>query len=219
MSNQTEILEAVKNGDITKVQSLLKSDPDLINAKTDNQIPLVLLATYQRNLRLLEVILSNTNYELSIFEAAALGVNERVQELLNNQSDLINATSPDGFSPLGLACFFGHADTVKLLVAQGADINQVSKNDWQVQPLHSAVAARNLEIVTFLLLNGAEVNSQQQHGFTALHAAAQNGDAEMIKLLLEHKADINATTSSGETAMDIALKCKHTEAAHMFVAG
>ncbi len=39
MSNQTEILEAVKNGDITKVQSLLKSDPDLINAKTDNQIP------------------------------------------------------------------------------------------------------------------------------------------------------------------------------------
>ncbi|QMU27278.1 ankyrin repeat domain-containing protein [Adhaeribacter radiodurans] len=219
MSTQTEILEAVKNGDIAKVQSLLKADPDLIYAKTDNQIPLVLLATYQRNPRLLEVILSNSNYELDIFEAAALGVNERVQELLNNQADLINSTSPDGFSPLGLASFFGHADTVKLLIEKGANVNQASKNDWQVQPLHSAVAARSLEIVTYLLENGAEVNTQQQHGFTPLHAAAQNGDADMIKLLLEHKADINATTSSGETAMDIALKCKHTEAAHMFVAG
>ncbi|MDQ3290171.1 MAG: ankyrin repeat domain-containing protein [Bacteroidota bacterium] len=219
MSNQTEILEAVKNGDIAKVKSLLADEPDLIYAKTENQIPLVLLATYQRNPRLLEVILSNTNYELSIFEAAALGVNERVQELLNNQADLINAISSDGFSPLGLASFFGHADTVKLLLEKGADVNQASKNDWQVQPLHSAVAARSLEIATYLLENGADVNSQQQHGFTPLHAAAQHGDAEMIKLLLEHKADINATTSSGETAMDIALKCKHTEAAHMFVAG
>ncbi len=47
----------------------------------------------------------------------------------------------------------------------------------------------------------------------------KNGDADMIKLLLEHKADINATTASSETAMDVALKCNHTDAVHLFVGG
>jgi len=219
MSNESEILEAVKSGDIEKVESLLTAEPNLIYSKTEDQVPIVLLATYQRNPRLLEVLLSNSNYELSVFEAAALGVNERVQELLTNQPDLLNAYAPDGFSPLGLASFFGHSDTVKLLIEKGADVNQPSNNAWQVQPLHSAVASRNLETVTLLLQQGADINATQQHGFTPLHTAAQHGDANMIKLLLEHKADINAVTKAGETAMDIALQCKHTEAAHMFVAG
>ncbi len=219
MANKTEILEAVKSGDIAKVKSLLAADPDLIYAQTEDQVPVVLLATYQRNPRLLEVLLAATDYKLSIFEAAALGENNRIQELLNNQPELLHANSPDGFSPLGLASFFGHPDTVQLLIEKGAEINQFSKNAWQVQPLHSAVASRSLETVTYLLQQGADINAQQQHGFTPLHTAAQHGDADMIKLLLEHKADINAVTSEGETAMDIALKCKHTEAAHMFVAG
>ncbi|RDC63853.1 ankyrin repeat domain-containing protein [Adhaeribacter pallidiroseus] len=219
MSNETEIREAVKSGDIAQVKALLSNEPDLIHAKTDDQISVVLLATYQRNPRLLEVLLAHDNYKLSIFEAAALGENDRVQELLNEQPELLHATSPDGFSPLGLASFFGHLDTVKLLLVKGAAVNEPSKNAWQVHPLHSAVASRSLETVTYLLQQGAAINGQQQHGFTPLHTAAQHGDADMIKLLLEHGADINAVTTAGETAMDIALKCKHTEAVQMFVAG
>ena len=219
MSNETEILEAVKAGNVEKVKSLLLKDPNLIHAKTENQVSVILLATYQRNSRLLEALLNNTDYALDIFEAAALGITERVQELLSDQPDLLNQYSPDGFSPLGLASFFGHPETVKLLLDTGAIVNQPSQNNWQVQPLHSAVASRNTEIVTLLLQHGADINVRQQHGFTPLHTAAQHGDAEMIKILLEHQADINAITNAGETAMDIALKCNHTEAAHMFVAG
>ena len=219
MSNKTEILEAVKSGNIAKVKSLLTAEPDLIYTKTEDQVPVVLLATYQRNPRLLEVLLATSDYQLSIFEAAALGEDSQVQKLLHEQPDLLHATSPDGFTPLGLASFFGHPDTVKLLIEKGADVNQPFRNAWQVQPLHSAVASRSLETVTYLLEQGADINAAQQHGFTPLHTAAQHGDADMIKLLLEHKADINAVTNAGETAMDIALKCKHTDAAHMFVAG
>ena len=219
MAQLTEIIEAVTAGDLAKVKALLAAEPELIHAKTDKQVSLVLLAAYQRNVRLVEIILANALYQLDLYEAAALGETERVQELLQEQPEQLNTTSPDGFSPLGLACFFGHPALVKLLVEKGADVNQASTNDWRVQPLHAAIAARDHEIIEYLLQNGADVNARQQHDFTPLHAAAQNGDADLIKVLLEHRADINATTASGETAMDIALKSNHTEAAHMFVAG
>lgn len=219
MAQPSSIIEAVKAGDLAQVKSLLTTDPDLIYTKTDQKVSVVLLAAYQRNERLLDAILTSTMYHLDLFEAAALGDNERVQELVQQQPDIINTTAPDGYTPLGLASFFGQTETVKLLLAQGADVNQAAQNDWQVQPIHSAVAARNTEIARLLLEQGADVNARQQHGFTPLHTAAQHGDAELIKFLLEHHADINAQTDSGETAMDIALKCNHTEAAHMFVAG
>lgn len=219
MTQSIELIEAVTAGDLAKVKALLAAEPALIHAKTEKQVSLVLLAAYQRNARLVEIILTGAPYELDLPEAAALGALERVQDLLQAQPEQLNTPSPDGFSPLGLACFFGHPAVVKLLVEKGADVNQASANDWRAQPLHSAVAGRNQEIVAYLLQNGADVNARQHYNFTPLHAAAQNGDADLIKVLLEHHANINATTASGETAMDIALKFNHTEAAHMFVAG
>ncbi len=59
--------------------------------------------------------------ELDIFDAAAVGRTQRVAEWLDRDPGLLNAASSDGFSPLGLAAFFGHAETVKLLLARGAD--------------------------------------------------------------------------------------------------
>jgi ankyrin repeat protein len=55
----------------------------------------------------------------------------------------------------------------------------------RVQPLHSAVAARNAEIVRLLIAAGADVNARQQDDFTPLMAARQNGDAEIEQMLLD----------------------------------
>ena len=130
--------------------------------------------------------------ELDIFEAAAVGRTARVRELLDEDPSLANAWAEDGFQPLGLASFFGHVATARLLVERGAEVNSASRNDMKVMPLHSAAAADDpearYEIAKLLLEAGAEPNARQQDDFTPLMAADQSGDERLGQLLEEHGA-------------------------------
>jgi uncharacterized protein len=133
--------------------------------------------------------------ELNVFEAAALGETERLRELLEEDAARSNAFGDDGFQPLGLACFFGHADAAHLLLDRGADPNTLARNEHiQAGPLHSAVASENKapemrhELAVLLLDRGADPNLRQGDGFSALDAARQDGDERLERLLLERGA-------------------------------
>jgi ankyrin repeat protein len=131
--------------------------------------------------------------ELDVFEASALGHTERLRELLDADPSLANAWADDGFQPLGLASFFGHADAARLLVERGAEVNSPSRNQMKVMPLHSAAAAQDpevrYEIAKLLLEAGADPNARQQDDYTPLMAADQHGDARLRGLLVGHGAD------------------------------
>ena len=130
--------------------------------------------------------------ELDVFEAAAVGRVDRLRTLLDEDATLANAWAEDGFQPLGLASFFGHADAARLLVERGAEVNSASRNDLKVMPLHSAVAEKDpeirYEIAKLLLEHGADPNARQQDDFTPLMAADQQGDDRLRALLVEHGA-------------------------------
>ena len=127
--------------------------------------------------------------DLDVFEAAAVGRADRVRELLDEDPSLANAWAEDGYQPLGLASFFGHAEAARLLVERGAEVNSASRNDMKVMPLHSAAAADDpdvrYEIAKLLLEAGADPNTRQQDDFTPLMAAEQSGDERLAKLLSE----------------------------------
>lgn len=130
--------------------------------------------------------------ELDVFEASALGRTERVQELVDADPSQANAWAEDGFQPLGLASFFGHADTARFLIERGAEVNSASRNAMKVMPLHSAVAAQDpgvrYEIAQLLLVAGADPNARQQDEYTPLRAADQHGDERLRELLVAHGA-------------------------------
>jgi uncharacterized protein len=133
-----------------------------------------------------------TGRTLDLFEAAALGRTERVQELLADDPSLANAFGDDGFQPLGLAVFFGHPESARVLLDAGAEVNSASRNDFKVMPLHSACAVKDVakrhELARLLLERGADPNARQQDDFTPLMAADQVGDARLRDLLVEHGA-------------------------------
>jgi ankyrin repeat protein len=79
-----------------------------------------LIAQYHHKQDAVAVLLG-AQPELDIFDAASVGRSGRVAEWLDQDPALLEARSSDGFSPLGLAAFFGHVETVKLLLARGAD--------------------------------------------------------------------------------------------------
>ncbi|HEX6662170.1 MAG TPA: ankyrin repeat domain-containing protein [Gaiellaceae bacterium] len=129
--------------------------------------------------------------ELSVFEAAALGRTARVRELVETDPSLVNAFGDDGFHPLGLACFFGHVDTARLLLESGAEVDAVSRNERiQTAAIHAAAAATSsdegtrYELVKLVLEHGADPNLRQAGGFRAIDAARQNGDERIEELLL-----------------------------------
>jgi len=133
--------------------------------------------------------------ELDVFEASALGRTDRVRQLLDRDPSLVNAYGGDGFHPVGLASFFGHADTARVLYERGADANQVARNEHiQTAAIHAAAAAEGkdeatrYELVELALDHGADPNLEQGGGFRAIDAARQNGDSTVEQLLLERGA-------------------------------
>jgi uncharacterized protein len=150
---------------------------------------------------------------LTIWEAAALGDNERVAAILDEQPELANAFAPDGHTPLGLAAFFGPSSTTAVLLDRGAQVGLAARNEMKVQPLHAAVAARNRDAAEALLAHGADPNARQQVGYTPLMGAAGSGNPELVDLLLAHGASLSPTDDRGKTAADIASEHGHARLA------
>jgi ankyrin repeat protein len=141
---------------------------------------------------------------LDVFDAASVGRTDRVAALLDADPALVNTYSKDGFFPLGLAAFFGHPETVRLLLARGADVAQVARNPMRIQALHAAVAGRSREAVHLVVEAGAPINAQQHKGWTALHEVVNKKDAELARYFLAHGADPKLRNDEGKSAIGLA---------------
>ena len=170
----------------------------------------IMRALYHRRLDLVNELLAS-GVELNVYEAAGTGQTQRLRELLAADPSLVNSHSHDGFTPLGLAVFFGQPQAVKALLDAGADVNLASKESMKVTPLASASAARQLEIARLLIEHGADVNARAASDFTPLHESAASGKLEFAQLLLEHGADANAKASDGKTPLDYAREHGHDD--------
>ena len=205
MTNSGDVLAAVHSGDLDLLRQIISHDRSAASARDSNGVSALLNALYRSRQDMVEVLLS-AGHSLDVFEAAALGNIIRLAELLGEDSTFVNAFSADGFTALHLACFFRQEGSVRELLRAGADPAAVARNKMQVQPLHSAAAARQRGIAELLLHAGAPVNARQHGGWTALHAAAQHGDRETMELLLDYGADAALANDEGKTALDLVAR-------------
>jgi ankyrin repeat protein len=108
-------------------------------------------------------------------------------------------------TPLVYAVRSNDVDSVKVLLAAGADVNQVTGYGWS--PLLVATQNRYYKLGAFLLDHGADPNLANKGGWVPLYLATdnrniENGDypvrkgdmdhLEFIKLLLDRGASVNA---------------------------
>ena len=204
MTAGTGFFDAIRAGDVARVRGLLATEPGLVNQRNERGHSPVLIAQYHHKRDVVAVLL-DAGPELDLFDACAVGRTERVAELLDQDPSQVNAYSGDGFYPLGLAAFFGHPETVRVLLARGADVAQAARNPMRVQALHAAVTG-SFDSVKLLVEAGAPVNAQQDKGWTPLHEAVNRGDLEMTRYLLAHGADPKQQNDEGKSSIGLAAE-------------
>ena len=99
-----------------------------------------------------------------VLRQAASEGNEIAFERAIRKGAKINASDPDGFSPLHEASLKGHKHIVLKLIALEAQINLQDNDGWS--PLHHTAAAGHLEVVKALIENGADLTAISKSGRT-----------------------------------------------------
>lgn len=201
----THLESFIENSQLEEIVALLSQKPSLATQLTSHQISPMLLACYYKKMDIANAIVEFMP-ELNIFDACAVGKFDDVTLLVFKNPKIVNEYSVDGFTPLGLACYFGHEEIARFLVLKGAEVNLPSKNGFNVFPIHSAVASNNYNIAKVLLDAGAYPNVCQKSGVAPLHSAAQLGNIEMIILLLEHGAEVTLRMEGGKLPADLAAE-------------
>ena len=207
------IFTAVENDDAAGLRHLIQNRADIVDAQRKGDgLSVLLYAMYLGKWEMVDLI-APFHPGLDIFESAALGRESRIQHLATTNPRLVTKRTPDGWTALHLAAFFGQLNAARVLIEKGADVKARSANEQANCPLHSAAAGRHFSVCELLIGSGAEVDSQQHGGFTALMAAAQHGDRGLGELLIKRGAGRAIRNDEGKTAADIAADNGHTKMA------
>ena len=134
---------------------------------------------------------------------------------VRHDSDLAKIIWGRGNTLLCLAAHDGHLALVELLIDVGADVNA---NSSLGTPLYCGVWSSQYDIVSRLIIEGANPNIHCDHGWTPLHLACRMGCDKIVGLLIRAGAKINAVDISGKTPLDEAAQHEYADVARLVLA-
>ncbi|KAJ5758931.1 hypothetical protein N7520_006087 [Penicillium odoratum] len=142
-----------------------------------------------------------------LHSAVAEGHIDTVKLLLDKGAD-VSFPNISGIVPLYTAARKGMIAMTRLLCEHGADIN-VSTQSHQWTPLNAASDLGHVDVVKFLIGNGADMTIRTDHGWTPLHSAADSGHLEVVRILYENGADIETLNENSMTPLYSAALQNH----------
>lgn len=181
MEGYTSLHRAIVNNDLNTVMELLKNENIDVNSKLGIEVSIdgwylggatpLILASYLGYTDIVNALIEkdvdikakdDVDGCMAIHLAAANGKNEVIEILLDVDASNINDVDNKGNTPLHWASMKDRADTVSLLIENGADIEAKDVDNWTA--LHYAAAFASLQTVEALVDNGADKNSLTKDG-------------------------------------------------------
>lgn len=111
----------------------------------------------------------------------------------------IDSIDSKGRTALLIATYANSINAARFLVNHGANVNV--KDQLQDSPYLYAGAEGKLEILKMTVAAGADLQSVNRYGGTALTPAAHHGHEEVVRYLLTTTIDVNQVNSLGWTAL------------------
>uniref|UniRef100_A0A2R9C208 Retinoic acid induced 14 n=1 Tax=Pan paniscus TaxID=9597 RepID=A0A2R9C208_PANPA len=177
--NDDRLLQAVENGDAEKVASLL-GKKGASATKHDSE--------------------GKTAFHL----AAAKGHVECLRVMVTHGVD-VTAQDTTGHSALHLAAKNSHHECIRKLLQSKCPAESVDSSGktalHYAGNFHSPVKSKSEFICHFLLDHGADVNSRNKSGRTALMLACEIGSSNAVEALIKKGADLNLVDSLGYNAL------------------
>ena len=170
-----ELAKAVQEEDMDNFDKIISENPQIINYQESK---------YGNTLLMLTII----NQQLKPFKA-----------LLKKGAAVNTHNTFDGTSPLIEACSSKYYNIIftKILIEYGANINDIEtgkrrqENSTRLTPLMAASKTGNLDLVRFLVSNGADVNYQNEFGQSALSESVMTDNYKVAYYLLQNGANYN----------------------------
>lgn len=122
-----------------------------------------------------------------LYKAASGGFNELLCSFLvfNSAKESINSYDTVGYTPLYYAAQHGHAETLNLLLANGASAKLLSDDGAKRAALHLAVRIANLDIIISLIESGADVTARDSVEYNVVALSAEGGFDELIQFFYD----------------------------------
>jgi ankyrin repeat protein len=216
-NSDTALMMAARTGNVATVQLLLDRGADVNAKETARGTTALMWAVAQRHPAAVQLLVdrgadvsasSNPAWqERPVSYAKASDPRpSRKRGLFGNQIGPRNMRGTDGggLTPLVFAARTNDLESVRILLAAGADVNQVTNYGWS--PLLVATQNRYLQLASFLLDHGANPNLANKGAWSPLYIAVDNrniegGDypvrkadmdtLEFIKKLVDKGANVN----------------------------
>uniref|UniRef100_A0A4W3GDN1 Serine/threonine-protein phosphatase 6 regulatory ankyrin repeat subunit C-like n=1 Tax=Callorhinchus milii TaxID=7868 RepID=A0A4W3GDN1_CALMI len=154
----------------------------------------------------------NKSGAVCLHAAARRGHTAVVKALLQKGAH-VDAKTKDRYTALHIAVQYCKPMVVQTLLGFGAQV-QLKGGKAQETPLHIAARVKEGEKVAEMLLkSGADVNTDQENGETAMHIVARHGNLRMLQALLEEGGDLTCQSKAGENPLHIAVRYCHVNLA------
>ncbi len=120
----------------------------------------------------------------------------------NTTNNSLNSMTSKGLTPLVHAANVNNIQIIKLFLTKTkVDIN--IEDQLGNTALIKAAEKGYIEIVDYLINNGADINYQNKDGMTAAMKSAEKNHFYVLKILIENNADIERTDFTGRTLKEI----------------
>ena len=211
----TALMIASRKGELEVVKVLLDADAD-VNIGLGSGDTALSLAALRGNILIMEALIGkgasvNQNDEKGrslLFRC--IGKAGPATKLLITSGADVNERFVNGMTPLMATAYQGDADSLRTLLAHGANVDMRCKStDERVEnstALHWAAVKGHVDIIVILLEAHSDIEAKDRKGHTALILAAMEGHTKAVEVLLKAGATSDCKDNNGFTPLMYATK-------------